>query len=1338
MQKIRTIPNNAILITFIIGLTAGLNFKLQAIEITAKSFSKINIQKRESIKNNEVIITPTDNPPVIDGKLEDPAWDKAAVIKGFFKAGTVKLTAGEKQTLSWICYNDKNIYFAFACLDQNIKSGKFNRDSKSIWQNDCIEIFLSPERDPKQERQFIANVSGSKWDSFRASGMGRFGELWNPKPDWEFVTQIHEWGYISEIRIPIASLLSRKYRVGRGTVWNMKLTRQDFGSKEGHVSSSWTIIGTSTHDRFAAGKLVFQNRNLFIDGGFEEKEKTASLWRKKGKGCKVLIEKTSDDKKSDMQSVKISVKPAVKKGAWFTVWPTPARAQPQPVDCTYFFTADIKIVPDNKNRSFYGRFRLKDNNKYQTYEIKEKGKWQTVMLAQTVKAGRVPTPPDIHGNAAGGGIIYIDNIKMVIGEADMLGNLSNSWCLTGNARNQRRTRNKIIPGSYTYNEAKTTSAAFPKHSMHAKADEPGRYAGWIPFSKGKLTDKLTATSIGWPGLWNGNNGYDINFDLGKDYSLDQVELISSRAAIIGASIYLKSEDEKLFTMTDTTCDLIKFNKEGFGTKKDQVIFKNIKQKARWIRLQLISSHTYTAVAEVLIWGKDKAEVTKLKRIPYQHAKGKVQIKKPTSKPVTYKNIPVVFPQAKEIKQNRTIISLPENPVISYQPVDSERAKITAEVLRDELKLSFGITATIQKDDPEVPHITIIEDSSDIPSKIKAEGYMLTADSKGIAIKGRDKRGAFYGCMTLLTIARKISGKLTLPETTINDWPDLPLRMVQGRPRPSENLVRALARFRIKYYTPHTRFIRQAAAIDKFAKRYFVAMVPHLDPRDILKKHPELTEHAPDEKLKDLGVGRRNPNYAHPGLWELYFKEVDKWLPQFHGDLVSINFDEMYQYPNGSRWNVSKESRAMKMTAPQLLSWTINKIDKYFKKYNKRISMYDTCFMPGHRLSYPGDPDPQWRKAAETMPRDMVISVWHPKTASPYLHSLGHTLVYMPLDDKDWREKVGDTDFPGPYYKGIDYYMMDGVFKVSNLLAEANICWNTKALRAHDKQADNIIDRYVPLWNELNDGSKLPSRSASTEDYITINIAESANRSRIDEIPFDGKGWVDLGANMDLRSLPSGKITCAEIPFNIINESENNGKSVIAVQNRSYIDKTLPTETEIKTDNLKAASLIFLHCLDNRPGINYMRRRELAGFYFMVYDDNTYAKHEIKYAVSTANWDGLPTNWGYSPKGHTMKKGFLAWQGKTTSGMNTFLYATEWVNPDPDKKIVKIIFRAAEAPSCMNPMLLAVTAVNPDLGNKLSDASSSLQPLELLEKAVSIGSPYNLSGGKDISENKYIA
>lgn len=1308
-----------------------------AIEIRPSDFERV-----KQSPPFEIVAPRAIQAPAIDGELSDAAWSKAAAIKSFWHAGTVNLS--KDQSIAWLCFDKDNLYIAFACLDKKVVgAAKFGRDTKDIWKNDCVEVFLSPERDPKLDRQFVLGVGNGRYDR-RAGGEGRGGVGWNP--EWEGKAKLQPWGYTAEIRIPFASVLDvKKYPVNRGTVWLMKFTREDWGNHTGCLTSSWTMIGQSTGDAHAWGKLIFEDRNLFLNGGAEKADAKGvpTGWESGGLNTDIKMSQVSGAKTEGNHAVRIEIS-GKKEPSHYTVHLGHTISPVQPVETTYRFSADVKFeITRGEYMACY--FRVRQGGVTEGLSFKAGAGWQKIGVFVTVKPGESLVIPNLHGGGDKACMVHLDNLRLEVVDPSAVFDDPDERCLTANAAGAFHTRNRRVNGSYTYTRAMTNDPAFPFYFHVGPKQDYGLYRGNIPFEKGIMTDGFTATGVGWAHFWKGHQGFDIKFDMGKEYVITRVEVLANRKHD-GGDLWLKSPGEPRFTLASTKWDLFDFNTGKGPVEVGQFVAHNkLNQRARWIRVQNKS----TVLHEIRIWGKELPKGKTLKRVPYLQAGGEAPVKNPKSEPEVHKDIPPVFPLPQEMKFAGPAGKLSSGMVIAYEPANSERSKITAEVLRDEMKQCYGLEMTVSAASEENPGDILIGEAIDSPLTSKAlasanqklstkspgkEGYVLIADGNRIVIGGSDYRGAFYGTQALLTLTRKSGDDWEVPGATIRDRPDIHFRFIEGRPVPTKNLIRALARFRISHYVPPPRYMPQAAEFDPVAERYCVSFIPNLDHRLVVQKDPQLAERAPGEELSKMATGRRVPNPAHPRTWEIYYAECDKWLPQFHGDVVFINYDETYMDHAGARWNVSKESRALKLTGGQLQAYFLNKIDKKFKEFGKRIFMHDTLFAGDCRLSYPGDPDPSWNKAIPLVPKDIIFNVWHPRPINERLGPKGFDLVHLVLDDTTWEGK----DYPGPY-AGINNYMGESAFTPSKLLDTAWVAWNTKAIRPHAPQADIIVSKYISLWNQLHQEQSLPvSFFAKRGDYQSVDIRRAANRSRIDEIPFDGKGWVDLGPNMDLRALPGGMQEMAGVPFQIIDESQNHGKSVVMVENQLYADRTMSGEVEIETADLKAASLIFLHCLDNRPGWHYLRRKEIAGFYFMVYEDGTYSAWDIKYATSTANWDGKPTNKGYSPKGHTMNKGKLAWRGETTSGMEAFLYMTEWINPRPDLKIKKIIFRAAFSPGNMNPMLLAITATAQGLGRVSAKPNPPLPSADKLKAPKMVGLHYDLSGGKDESESRYVA
>ena len=1299
----------------------------------------------KELKENpkEVIATSVQVAPVIDGTLNDSAWDSAAKMAGFWVAG--KDESAKNQTVAWVCYDDENIYFAFACIDPRVGLEKIPKDSPSAWQNDCVEIFLSPTGEKEQWYHFILTSGGSQWDDcsdpkYRATS--RFGESWDAP--WTGATQKTDFGWTAEIKIPFSSMFdTSKYRVVPGWIWRMKLTREDYnpGISEPEFSS-YSKIGALFQDILAGLDLIFTTRNFITNPEGKILDKTGQItgWHyyvpAGGKGNMRHV--------SDSDPVEFTFENADNATIFFG----PIKYAPFPASRTVILSAEMKMEakPDSKSSAVIryknpegkfiqgegpsGKLRIFPDNEYHVYQI-----------AFPVAAGFAPLHIDISAALYGETVrFYIKSVKLEFGS--LVFAEGNDWCLTGNAMGPLSLRNKKIEGCYTYFDAGTDTYFFPRDKKHVS--EENIRNDWVPFSEGKLTDGNLSTGVGWPNLWTGSNGIDVVFDLGDFYNVSRVEILSGYDSVAGGQLYVKGPQDLIFVLVDSVFDRVDATKGGPQKKTNHLILKANGSTTRFVRLQFLCS-SYNGPAEIQIWG-NKMDGRIVPPVAYLQQKGKIVIQNPKEIPLEQGMDTPFLPVPQRFKYGKKEIVLDPSFKIIISPDSTERTKETSDVLKEELFLSTG--QNFQKDlfrgsyntDAQVIFLGICSDRKfltdvrkifkDFPAVVeKPEGYVLVAQDKKILVLGADEPGLFCGCMSLLELLKMKNGEWVIPEITISDWPECPYRMMQVRPAPEANLLRALARYKINYVEFAYRYNKKIVELSKMAERYFIKTILGADPRIVLNltTDPEIIEKSPEEKIEDLGFGRRNICPSNPKTWELYFKELDQWIDHFTG-FLNINFDEMYQTPNGSRWNVCQLCRAKNKHSYEILADAINTLHRYAAKHKLKLLMLDTCFM-GRSISNPDDNDPDWRKALDIIPKDIVMAVWHPADVNELFFSKGFTQVYLSLTGGNWKKR----NFPGKYYSGVLWYGLDSLFKVPFVLQESQACWSPgKALPGAGDPIDVNINEISLHWEEIVNGSIYPSRIASSKDYFFVDISSVANNSFTDEKPFDGKGWIDFGPNFDLKAMVPGEKMFNGVPFKIIDEKKNNGKSCITVHNRGYVDRTFPFRVEIPVPDKKLISLNFLHTLDNRPGHNYLRKNELAGYYFVVYSDGYYIPVELKYAVNIANWDGLPCWSYYEPREKSMKGGILCWRGETQSGIEANLYRTEWINPRPDVPITKIIFSPCWKKSCMNPTLLAITGI--EYSEKLKNyvkkipTETTLKNVDKLNPAFTRGTAIELKGG----------
>jgi len=103
--------------------------------------------------------------PVIDARPDDACWQSAEwsplrVNNGFEPAVPAALTA--------FCADDNNLYVIARMDEPNLaayKPPKNTARDSSVWDDDCVEIYLSPAPDGNRYLHLILGLSGAVWDS---------------------------------------------------------------------------------------------------------------------------------------------------------------------------------------------------------------------------------------------------------------------------------------------------------------------------------------------------------------------------------------------------------------------------------------------------------------------------------------------------------------------------------------------------------------------------------------------------------------------------------------------------------------------------------------------------------------------------------------------------------------------------------------------------------------------------------------------------------------------------------------------------------------------------------------------------------------------------------------------------------------------------------------------------------------------------------------------------------------------------------------------------------------------------------------------------------------------
>lgn len=199
-------------------------------------------------KSNPLSISRFETPPVIDGKMDEEIWKKAAVLKDFLQTQPADNVAATHPTEIRIAYDQKNLYIGIHAFDEKgqVRATVARRDDLS--GNDYTAVWLDTFNDNRRAYVLLYNPLGIQADAIFTEGQTLDYSV-------DIVMQskgiLTDDGYTIEAQIPFSSL---RYEVGKDKLWGIHVLR-----KVGHLDEwdTWMPLrresrdfNTSTFTRF--------------------------------------------------------------------------------------------------------------------------------------------------------------------------------------------------------------------------------------------------------------------------------------------------------------------------------------------------------------------------------------------------------------------------------------------------------------------------------------------------------------------------------------------------------------------------------------------------------------------------------------------------------------------------------------------------------------------------------------------------------------------------------------------------------------------------------------------------------------------------------------------------------------------------------------------------------------------------------------------------------------------------------------------------------------------------------------------------------------------------------
>ncbi|MGQ9488721.1 MAG: carbohydrate-binding family 9-like protein [Armatimonadota bacterium] len=192
---------------------------------------------------SQVVVPQTSAPPIIDGKLDDVAWQNAATVElkwRFNPANAPALIAltPTVRTTARLLWDKQYLYVGFECEDPDVWSDYTQRDAY-VWEGEAVEVYLDPSGKGQNYKEIDLNPLGALIDLNTPEAKdGDPGDVeqnarWNAV-GLRWATSIsgtpndrsdRDTGWTAELAIPLSEILSGDGKVYVGDTWRAQFYR---------------------------------------------------------------------------------------------------------------------------------------------------------------------------------------------------------------------------------------------------------------------------------------------------------------------------------------------------------------------------------------------------------------------------------------------------------------------------------------------------------------------------------------------------------------------------------------------------------------------------------------------------------------------------------------------------------------------------------------------------------------------------------------------------------------------------------------------------------------------------------------------------------------------------------------------------------------------------------------------------------------------------------------------------------------------------------------------------------------------------------------------------------
>ncbi|HEY1053822.1 MAG TPA: carbohydrate binding family 9 domain-containing protein, partial [Emticicia sp.] len=183
----------------------------------------------------------TNKPVIIDGRLNDPAWQDASLLDDYteFRPVVGRKEDFDNRTETYLMYDDAGIYFGGTCYERSLDSiSKELVGRDGFGANDYIGIIFDTYNDKLNGFEYFITPLGEQWDAKMTSNTNddNGGEDFSWNAVWKSAVIIHDKGWSFEIFLPYSAIRFSKDKVQD---WGINITRR---RRKTEQQNTWSAI----------------------------------------------------------------------------------------------------------------------------------------------------------------------------------------------------------------------------------------------------------------------------------------------------------------------------------------------------------------------------------------------------------------------------------------------------------------------------------------------------------------------------------------------------------------------------------------------------------------------------------------------------------------------------------------------------------------------------------------------------------------------------------------------------------------------------------------------------------------------------------------------------------------------------------------------------------------------------------------------------------------------------------------------------------------------------------------------------------------------------------------